>query len=168
MHSFPVSTFGVDLDRLTPDFYWVFEEPFKFVVQRILCAGPGFCRQPAAWLYKLDFLKEAVSTQESVHKSTSTDTDDDHKKETMMTGHTVVSRQGHSDALSLRMKNLFEAAAVEEVKGRMAQLTPESERLWGKMNAAQALAHCSAAMEMAIGKTRPPRILIGRMLGRMA
>src|SRR6266851_25988 len=72
MHSFPVSTFGVDLDRLTPDFYWVFEEPFKFVVQRILCAGPGFCRQPAGWLYKLDFLKQAVSTQESVHKSTST------------------------------------------------------------------------------------------------
>ncbi len=85
-----------------------------------------------------------------------------------MTGHTVVSRQGHSDALSFRMKNLFEAATVEEVKRRMADLTPESERLWGKMNAAQALAHCSAAMEMAIGKTRPPRILIGRLLGRMA
>src|SRR5713226_574360 len=81
----------------------------------------------------------------------------------MMTGHTVVSRQGHSDAISFRMKNLFEAATVEEVKRRMADLTPESERLWGKMNAAQALAHCSAAMEMAMGKTllflmirRPP------------
>src|SRR5260370_292753 len=86
----------------------------------------------------------------------------------MMTGHTVVSRQGHSDAISFRMKNLFEAATVEEVKRRMADLTPESERLWGKMNAAQALAHCSAAMEMAMGKTRPPRILIGRLLGRLA
>jgi hypothetical protein len=48
------------------------------------------------------------------------------------------------------MKNLFEAATVEEVKGRMAQLRPDSERQWGKMNPAQALAHCSAAMEMAI------------------
>jgi len=32
------------------------------------------------------------------------------------------------------MKNLFEAATVEEVKGRMARLRPDSERLWGKMN----------------------------------
>ena len=30
-----------------------------------------------------------------------------------------------------RMKNLFEAARVEEVKERVAQLRPDSERLWG-------------------------------------
>ena len=50
------------------------------------------------------------------------------------------------------MKNLFEAETVEEVKERMAQLRPDSERLWGKMNPAQTLAHCSAAMEMAVGR----------------
>jgi hypothetical protein len=66
------------------------------------------------------------------------------------------------------MKNLFEAARVEEVKKRMAQLTPDSERQWGKMNPAQALAHCSSAMDMAMGKIRPPRILIGRLLGPLA
>ena len=66
------------------------------------------------------------------------------------------------------MKNLFEAATVEEVKGRIAQLKPDSERVWGKMNPAQALAHCSAAMEMAMGAKRPPRIFIGRLLGRFA
>ena len=49
------------------------------------------------------------------------------------------------------MKILFEAATVEEVKGRLAQLKPDSERVCGKMNPAQALAHCSAAMEMAMG-----------------
>jgi hypothetical protein len=65
------------------------------------------------------------------------------------------------------MKNLFEAARVEEVKVRMAQLRPDSERLWGKMNPAQALAHCSAAIGMAV-ETRPPRILIGRLLGPLA
>src|ERR1700680_4917519 len=64
------------------------------------------------------------------------------------------------------MKNLFEAATVGEVKERMAQLKPDSERLWGKMNPAQTLAHCSAAMEMAVGERTPPRILIGRLLGR--
>jgi hypothetical protein len=66
------------------------------------------------------------------------------------------------------MKNLFEASAAEEVKERMARLQPDSERLWGKMNPAQALAHCTAAMEMATGKICPPRILIGRLLGPLA
>jgi hypothetical protein len=66
------------------------------------------------------------------------------------------------------MKNLFEVARAEEVKGRMAQLRPDSQRLWGKMNPAQAMAHCSAAIGMAVGETRPPRILIGRLLGPLA
>ncbi len=66
------------------------------------------------------------------------------------------------------MKNLFEAAVVEEVKERMALLRPDSERQWGKMNPAQTLAHCCAAMEMAVGQRTPPRILIGWLLGRFA
>jgi Protein of unknown function (DUF1569) len=66
------------------------------------------------------------------------------------------------------MKSLFEGATVEEVKGRLAQLKPDSEREWGKMNPAQALAHCSAAIEMAMGAKKPPRIFIGRLLGRFA
>lgn len=66
------------------------------------------------------------------------------------------------------MKNLFEAERVTEVKERMAQLRPDSKRLWGKMSPAQALAHCSAGIAMAVGEIRPPRILIGRLLGPMA
>ncbi len=66
------------------------------------------------------------------------------------------------------MKNLFEAARVEEVKGRIAELGPYSARLWGKMNPAQMLAHCSLAIGMAMGETLPPRILIGRLLGPLA
>src|SRR5260370_9747945 len=66
------------------------------------------------------------------------------------------------------MKNLFEAVRVEEVKERMAQLRPDSERLWGKMSPAQMLAHCTAAFEMAVGEICPPRILIGRLLGPLA
>ena len=57
---------------------------------------------------------------------------------------------------------------MDEVKERIAQLRPDSERLWGKMNPAQALAHCSAAIEMAVGEICPPRILIGRLLGGLA
>jgi hypothetical protein len=78
----------------------------------------------------------------------------------MMTGQTAVS--------SFRVRNLFEAAMVEEVKERMARLRPESERQWGQMNPAQMLAHCSATIDMAMGKVSPPRILIGRLLGRLA
>ena len=48
------------------------------------------------------------------------------------------------------MKNLFEAAVLEELKQRMAKLRPDSVRQWGKMNPAQALAHYSAQMEMVL------------------
>jgi len=65
------------------------------------------------------------------------------------------------------MKNLFEAATAEEVKGRIAQLRPDSERMWGKMNAAQAVAHCAAGMEWAVGDVYPPRMFLGRIIGRM-
>ena len=66
------------------------------------------------------------------------------------------------------MRNLFEAATLNEVTERMAQLRPDSERLWGKMNAAQMLAHCSASMEVAVGLKSPPRSLMGHLLGRFA
>jgi hypothetical protein len=65
------------------------------------------------------------------------------------------------------MKNLFEAARVTEVKERISHLKPDSERQWGKMTAAQALAHCSAAMEMAVGDSIPPRMFVGRIIGRL-
>jgi hypothetical protein len=63
------------------------------------------------------------------------------------------------------MKNLFEPTSVEEVKQRIAKLRPDSERQWGKMNPGQALAHCSRAMETALGDTNLPRMLIGRIIG---
>jgi hypothetical protein len=66
------------------------------------------------------------------------------------------------------MKNLFEPAAVNELTDRIARLGPGSEPQWGKMNVAQMLAHCSAAIGMAEGKMTPPRILLGRLLGPLA
>jgi len=65
------------------------------------------------------------------------------------------------------MRNLFEAAAVEEVKERLAQLRPDSGRLWGKMTAPQAVAHCTAGFELALGDRLLPRTLLGRIIGRM-
>jgi len=66
------------------------------------------------------------------------------------------------------MRNLFEAATVDEVKARLGRLRSDSGQMWGKMNAAQALAHCAASMEWAVGLKFPPRRLIGRLLGRFA
>lgn len=63
------------------------------------------------------------------------------------------------------MKNLYQPQRVDEVKTRIAKLSPESERLWGRMTAAQAVAHCSASMEWAVGDTLPPRMFVGRMIG---
>jgi len=65
------------------------------------------------------------------------------------------------------MNNLFEAARVKEVKERVAQLMPNSERVWGKMNPAQALAHCAAGIEVAVGDRMPPRMLLGSIIGRI-
>src|SRR5665213_3513422 len=63
------------------------------------------------------------------------------------------------------MTNLFDAATAEGVKKRIGQLTPDTPRVWGTMYPAQMLAHCSLAMEMAVGDKKPPRMFIGRILG---
>jgi Protein of unknown function (DUF1569) len=66
------------------------------------------------------------------------------------------------------MRNLFEEAAVREVNERMARLRPDSERQWGTMTPAQALAHYSEQMEMVMGRKFPRRSWQGRLLGRFA
>lgn len=65
------------------------------------------------------------------------------------------------------MKNLYEAASVAEIKARVGRLGPGSQRHWGKMDAAQALAHCSIGLETATGDKKVPRMFIGRILGPM-
>lgn len=63
------------------------------------------------------------------------------------------------------MTNLYDAVTAEEVKKRIAQLRPDSARLWGTMYPAQVLAHCCGAMEMAVGDRNPPQMFIGRVIG---
>lgn len=64
------------------------------------------------------------------------------------------------------MKNLFESVTAEELKGRIARLRSDSERQWGVMNPAQAMAHCSGGMETAVGDRIAPRMLLGRLIGK--
>jgi hypothetical protein len=63
------------------------------------------------------------------------------------------------------MRSLFEAGAVEQIKERLARLQPDCQREWGTMTAAQAIAHCAAGMEWAVGERIPPRMLLGRIMG---
>jgi hypothetical protein len=63
------------------------------------------------------------------------------------------------------MKNLFDASSFAELKERIGALRADSPRQWGKMTAAQAMAHCASAMETATGDQQPPRLFIGRVLG---
>ena len=66
------------------------------------------------------------------------------------------------------MKNLFDATVANQVKGRLGQLGPQSERLWGRMNAAQMLAHCTASMQWAVGDVVPEKpALPVRVIGRL-
>ncbi|MBY0506087.1 MAG: DUF1569 domain-containing protein [Bryobacteraceae bacterium] len=66
------------------------------------------------------------------------------------------------------MKTLYEPAAVQEIRERIAQLKPDSVRQWGKMNAPQALAHCATGLEMAVGDLKLNRLFVGRIIGRFA
>ena len=62
------------------------------------------------------------------------------------------------------MKNLFEQQTVNEVISRIDRLQPISQRQWGKMDAAQMLAHCSITIEIASGRLNLPRMFLGRLL----
>ncbi len=63
------------------------------------------------------------------------------------------------------MKSLFESAHAEQLKQRINSLQIDSERQWGRMSVAQAVAHCASGLEMAMGEIRPPRALMGRLIG---
>jgi uncharacterized protein DUF1569 len=63
------------------------------------------------------------------------------------------------------VKSLFQPSAAEEIERRIAALKPDSHRQWGTMTVAQMVAHCSAGLELASGDRRPPRALVGRLIG---
>lgn len=64
------------------------------------------------------------------------------------------------------MKTLFKKEDVNEILNRVNKLSPGSQRLWGKMNVNQMLAHSSIAMEAAIGSKYFPQLFMGKLIGR--
>jgi hypothetical protein len=66
------------------------------------------------------------------------------------------------------MKNLFDATVANQVKTRLGKLEPQTERRWGKMTAAQMLAHCSVSMQWAVGEVAPEKgALTAHLIGRL-
>ena len=63
------------------------------------------------------------------------------------------------------MKTLFNQNDKNEIISRIDNLKTTAEKQWGKMDVAQMVAHCSAALEVAAGLKFPPRIFIGRVIG---
>lgn len=64
------------------------------------------------------------------------------------------------------MKTLFHETTAVEIKQRFEKLSDKTTSEWGKMNAAQMLAHCTATMQMPVGDIqikKSPLSLIGWM-----
>ena len=68
----------------------------------------------------------------------------------------------------MEVKNLYDTVAYNEIIQRINQLRPDSERLWGKMNVSQMLAHCIEAFKVPLSEKPLPRFFLGRLLGWIA
>ena len=63
------------------------------------------------------------------------------------------------------MHSFFNQTDTEEILKRIQKLTPETQHLWGKMDVAQMMAHCSILLRVARGQEKPKRRLLGVLLG---
>lgn len=66
------------------------------------------------------------------------------------------------------MNDLLDAGEADALINRINSLSPGTPAEWGKMNVAQALAHCVPPLEIAIGDRTMKRGLIGMLFGGMA
>lgn len=65
------------------------------------------------------------------------------------------------------MENLFDEAGLNNVKTRLAALTPTTQAQWGKMNVAQMLAHCNVAYEIEYTDKHPKPGAFSRFMIKM-
>jgi len=64
--------------------------------------------------------------------------------------------------------SLFDPAGLAAMLARLERLRPDAARQWGKMTAAQMLAHCQQPLRVALGELPLKRMLIGILFGRLA
>jgi hypothetical protein len=63
-------------------------------------------------------------------------------------------------------RSLFVPAARRAITERLERLGADSARQWGKMQAAQMLAHCALALELPMDHPERRQILLGKILAR--
>ena len=64
--------------------------------------------------------------------------------------------------------SLFDPAGLGAMLARLDRLRPDATRQWGRMSAAQMLAHCQQPLRVALGDLLLKRSVIGWLFGRMA
>ena len=62
------------------------------------------------------------------------------------------------------MMSLFHPPDCEALRRRFVALEPEGPRLWGRMDAAQMLAHCAKGLEAAMADRPVKQVLLGRLV----
>lgn len=62
-------------------------------------------------------------------------------------------------------ENLFEKETAQELLNRLSKLTPETQRLWGKMHVDQMLAHLAETLEVSLGHKHVKRGFLSYWLG---
>ncbi len=55
------------------------------------------------------------------------------------------------------VKNIFKKEITDEIIGRINQLTPETQPLWGKMSVSKMLAHCNVTYELIYEEDKHPK-----------
>lgn len=66
------------------------------------------------------------------------------------------------------MNSMFNQLDMTQILNRIDTLNSQSQPLWGKMDVAQMLAHCSAFQDIAMGIKNPPRGWLGVLVGNFA
>jgi len=64
------------------------------------------------------------------------------------------------------MKDIYNQRHTKEILDRIDQLQRDSQPLWGKMDVAQMLAHCSSFQDIAMGNSSSPRSWLGIVIGK--
>jgi len=59
--------------------------------------------------------------------------------------------------------SIFDATERARLLARLDLLRPEGQRLWGKMDPAQMLAHCAVALELPMENAARKQLLIGKL-----
>jgi len=67
----------------------------------------------------------------------------------------------------MTIRNLFDQKETQETIDRIKNLTPDTQRLWGKMDVAQMMAHCNVAYEIAYTDKHPKPGAVGRFMARL-